>query len=194
MPKQVDPAEKRKELITASWNVIADKGFRAVTMRNVAAAAGCTTGALTHYFSDRHALLVDALKTAHEAARVRMTQVAETADTDFQRLHLVLLESLPLDDRRLREWKVWLAFWEASMNDKALSAENHRRYTEWNSAIRHLLQPLSETASADAELLVTLIDGLGLGVVRHANDGGNLALKQAECCTVLERFLKHILN
>ena len=53
MPKTVDPIEKRAEFVTASWNVIAERGFDAVSLRSVAAAAGCTTGALTHYFSDR---------------------------------------------------------------------------------------------------------------------------------------------
>lgn len=194
MPKQVDPTKKRSEFIAASWNVIAEQGFGAVSMRSVAAAAGCTTGALTHYFSDRHALLVEALKAAHVAARDRMASKAALADTDFQRLRGVLLESLPLDDQRIREWKVWLAFWGASMSDAALSAENHQRYDEWQQAIQRLLRPLSDNPTADAALLIALIDGLGLGVVRDSEGGQRLIEKQTECRSTIDRFLNQLLT
>lgn len=190
MPKTVDPAERRAEFIAASWSVIAEQGFGAVTMRSVAAAAGCTTGALTHYFSDRHALLVEALRAAHMAAGERMASVAETADSDFNSLRSVLLESLPLDDERLREWKVWLAFWGASMSEPALARENSRRYAEWRGAVRELLAPLSNAAAADAELLIALVDGLGLRIARHTDGGKSLARKQTECRAALDRYLQ----
>ena len=44
--------------------VIATEGLRGATLRRVAAEAGCTTGALTHYFADRQALLTAALQAA----------------------------------------------------------------------------------------------------------------------------------
>lgn len=189
MPKTVDAAERRAEFIAASWNVIAEQGFDAVTMRSIAAAAGCTTGALTHYFTDRHALLVETLRAAHTAAAERMASVADAADSDFTRLRSVLLESLPLDDERLREWKVWLAFWGASMSEPALARENTRRYADWRHAVRDLLKPLSTTADADAELLIALIDGLGLRIARHTDGGRSLARKQSDCRAALDRYL-----
>jgi len=189
MPKTVDPIEKRAEFIAASWNVIAEQGFGAVSMRSVAAAAGCTTGALTHYFSDRNTLLIKTLRAAHMAAAKRMAAVAETSESDVQRLRAVLLESLPLDDERVREWRVWLAFWGASMSDAALAAENRRRYTEWQSLVQSLLAPLSPSAEADAELLVALVDGLGLNTVRHADGDVGLTHQQSKCRTVLDRAL-----
>ena len=62
MPKVVNHEEQRAGFVTASWEVIAEEGLGAATLRRVAAAAGMTTGALTHYFSDREALLVEALR------------------------------------------------------------------------------------------------------------------------------------
>jgi len=190
MPTKVDPAEKRVEFIDASWNVIAEQGFGAVTMRRVAAAAGCTTGALTHYFPDRHALLVAALRAAHIAAAKRMARAARNAKSDFDRLRAVLLESLPLDDERLREWKVWLAFWGASMSDFELAGENDQRYDDWQSAVQELLEPLSDTADADAEILVALVDGLGLKIARHTAGEKTLAQQQSDCRASLDRILK----
>ena len=190
MPKTVDPAQRRADFIAAGWNVIAEQGFSAVTLRRVAAEAGCTTGALTHYFSDRHALLVETLRAAHRAAGGRMRTVAAQAKTDYQRLHAVLLEALPLDEERLREWKVWLAFWSAAMSEASLARENARRYAEWRSVVCELLDPQSASASEEAELLLALVDGLGLQITRHALEGKKLARMQADCTATLERALK----
>ena len=44
MPKQVDHAARRRELVEASWEVIASEGIEGTTLRKVAAAADCTTG------------------------------------------------------------------------------------------------------------------------------------------------------
>ncbi|MGH3177968.1 MAG: TetR/AcrR family transcriptional regulator, partial [Streptosporangiaceae bacterium] len=50
MPKVVDHAARRAELVDAAWRVIAEEGLEAATMRRIAEAAGCTTGRVTHYF------------------------------------------------------------------------------------------------------------------------------------------------
>ena len=123
MPKSVDPIQKRAELVSASWDVIAAEGLKAATLRRVAAEAGCTTGALTHYFRDRRALLIDALRSAHYQAGGRMADAASRAASDLARLKAVLLEALPLDAARLREWRVWLAFWAEAMNDSELAED-----------------------------------------------------------------------
>ena len=189
MPKTVNPIEKRAEFIAASWNVIAERGFGAVSMRSVAAAAGCTTGALTHYFSDRNTLLIEALRAAHIAAAKRMVVVAGMGDSDFERLRAVLLESLPLDDERYREWRVWLAFWEASMSDQNLATENRRRYSEWQALVADLLTPLSESAETAAEFLIALTDGLGLNIVRCIDGDAGLARQQSKCLHILDHAL-----
>ena len=58
MPKVVDIAERRSELAAAAAQLIARSGVGAATIREVAAEAGWTTGALTHYFADKRELLL----------------------------------------------------------------------------------------------------------------------------------------
>ena len=43
MPKQVDHGARRRQLVEASWAVIAREGLEGATLRKVAAAANCTT-------------------------------------------------------------------------------------------------------------------------------------------------------
>ena len=183
MPKIVDVGERRSAFVAASWEVIAAEGLNGATLKRVAAAAGCTTGALTHYFDDRASLLIDALRAAHYEAGARMLRVAQEAGGAEERLRQVLLEALPIDELRLREWRVWIAFWGATTGDATLLAENARRYEEWTAFVEQLLEPLTasaEDARWQAERLVALVDGLGLRVALIA-DPAERAQAQARC-------------
>ncbi len=192
MPKSVDPTQKRAEFVAASWDVIAAEGLRGATRRRVAAEAGCTTGALTHYFSDRRSLLIDALRAAHYQAGTRMIEAARATSSDLERLKGVLLEALPLDEPRLREWRVWLAFWAESMNDAELAEENARRYAEWRELLQEVVGPLTRNAAQteqEVAHLVALIDGLGLRLARHSEGDAALEAQQRECAATLMHYL-----
>lgn len=192
MPKLVDAGEKRAEFVVASWQVIAAEGLKGTTLRRVAAEAGCTTGALTHYFSDRRSLLVDALRLAQHQAGARMVAAAERAPSHPEALTAVLLEALPLDEPRLREWRVWLAFWAESMHDAGLADENERRYAEWRDLLREVVGPLvrnADEAEQEVAHLVALVDGLGLRLARHTEGDGSLEAQQQECVATLMRHL-----
>jgi AcrR family transcriptional regulator len=192
VPKVVDPKEKRAEFVAASWNVIASEGLRAATLRRVASEAGCTTGSLTHYFPDRRSLLIDSLRSAHYQAGARMLKATKHVSTDFERLEAILLEALPLDASRMREWRVWLAFWAEAMNDPELAKENERRYAEWRSMLSDVVSPLvADSRDADREVdhLIALIDGLGLQLARNVEDGTGLETRRRACVDTLGRAL-----
>src|SRR5260370_15178297 len=105
MPKEVDAKLRRSEFVDATWRVIRREGLPAATLRRVAAEASCTTGALTHYFSNREALLVQALRAAHFAAGARMVEAARKAKGDLKRLETPWLPALPLPPPPIHEWR-----------------------------------------------------------------------------------------
>lgn len=195
MPKEVDIDEKRSEFIDASIEVISEQGLGAATMRRVAQQAGCTTGALTHYFANRHDLLVQTLRAVHDNAADRMTAAVDKTPLPVDQLRAVILESLPLDDARLMEWRVWLAFWGASMDDATLTAENDRRYKEWRDALATLLQPIlpKKDRDAETEALLALVDGLGVGIARQFVGRAAMAQAQRKCSEILDRYLARLL-
>ncbi|MEM7004082.1 MAG: TetR family transcriptional regulator C-terminal domain-containing protein [Pseudomonadota bacterium] len=195
MPRQVDVAARHEEFVRASLATIADLGLAGATLRRVAERAGCTTGALTHYFPNRNRLLVDTLAYVHVQAGQRMMAVLERQElNDGQKLRAVLLESLPLDVARLQEWRVWLAFWSAAMDDADLAQENRRRYVQWTALVRELLTPLVAKPRVEIETsrLIALVDGLGVGLVRQKIAGNQLASVRDEVAAVLERHLSEL--
>jgi len=58
MPKIVDHEQYRKELLMKSFDLFAQKGYAAITMREIAKELGVSTGTLYHYFSNKEALFL----------------------------------------------------------------------------------------------------------------------------------------
>ncbi|MEQ8747925.1 TetR/AcrR family transcriptional regulator [Pyruvatibacter sp.] len=164
MPKIVDHDARRAELVEASWQVIATQGLEGVTMRRVADAAGCTTGRITHYFADREALVLAALRAVNDAAGDRTAQIIKSDLSARDKLMKCLEEGLPLDATRLLEFKVWIAFWSAAASTRQLARENDARHTAWISAMKPLINAVAPNADAEhhAHTLMGLLDGLGL--------------------------------
>lgn len=59
MPKIVDHAARRTEIVHGLWQVIYTCGINAVTFRSVAGAAGISIGRVQHYFPSREGLILE---------------------------------------------------------------------------------------------------------------------------------------
>ena len=165
VPKQVDHEQRRTEIITATWQALEELGLEGTTMREIATRAGCTTGRLNHYFDNRDAIIVAALRRVHTDAAQRMLDTISGL-VGREALRHVLLQSLPLDRRRQTEWAVWLAFWSKAVVDEHLRGENAQRYREWRDLIGQLLASTTAQRANEREqsldLILSTIDGLGL--------------------------------
>jgi TetR/AcrR family transcriptional repressor of bet genes len=177
VPKIVDHDQRRRELVDATWAVVAAEGIEAATVRRIAEQAGCTTGRITHYFADKEEVLVAALRRVHQAAGERM--LAAMRLSGLAALRAVLAQALPLDEERLLEWKVWLAFWGSAATSIRLRDEQHQRYREWRGLLKRVLRSAQRDGQLPASIdldrlvdqIVALVDGLGLQCVldpRHS--------------------------
>lgn len=153
----VDPAQRRAEIVEATFGLLAEGGVEAATMRRVAAAAGATTGRVTHYFDSRVELLIAALR---EVDRRRQQRISAHDELDpFERLRAVLMERLPLDRERLDEVRVWLALAGTTLPE--LRDELVHQFVEWDRLVRSLVA--DEHMPDDMTVpLVALLDGLAL--------------------------------
>jgi AcrR family transcriptional regulator len=62
-PRAATYADQRAQILKAAAHVFARKGYTAATMNEVAAASGVSKATLYHYFSDKHALLEDIVRS-----------------------------------------------------------------------------------------------------------------------------------
>lgn len=118
MPVFVDHDERRRLVITVASHLIADAGLEAVTVRDVADAADCSTAIVSHYFKNKRELLLLTYHSSIEASQARCDQVL-AADSDDLKGYVA--ELMPLDEPRLIEWKIWLAFWARAVADRQIA-------------------------------------------------------------------------
>jgi AcrR family transcriptional regulator len=167
MPKIVDWDERRDEILSATWRVIARDGIAGATIRAIAREAKCSAGILAHYFDDKEDILGSALLLSHRRVGSRMTAAAAGL-TGLDALRAIMLEALPLDDRRDLEAQIEISFWGRALGNARLRELQHTEFERFGRRLHsHLVEAaeLGELADgSDPALathqLVVLIDGL----------------------------------
>jgi TetR/AcrR family transcriptional regulator, transcriptional repressor of bet genes len=167
MPKIVDHVKRRAELAEAAWRTIARHGIEQTTTRTVAREAGCSTGAIAHYFKGKEALLRAALE--HSYAENDAAMAEHAANPGLETIRHLLVNFLPVTDERRQRWALWLAFASRAAADPKTLHELVKRYDAWRDLVKRSLVEAQERGEMPAELdpkseaqvLVAFVDGIG---------------------------------
>lgn len=195
VPRQVDHKARRDQIAEALLDIVADHGLEAISVRAVAAQAGVSTGRIQHYFANKDALLAYAIEYQDWLVQQRWNEQAWPGGepTPREALRWVLLETIPRDDRRRREWLVGVAYLIRMLANPTLRA----LYVDGLPRLYQLLADLVRTAQEagdiapdrdpdrEAELLFGLADSQGPPVV--------LGLRTPEQATAaIDYYLDHL--
>ncbi len=170
MPKRVDHVSQRRSIAEAAIAVISEAGLDQARLRDVARAANVTTGAVTHYFDSKDAVLVAALEEVVRRTLAKQDRARKTPKTLEVRTFIHQAGSyLPLDAESRSEWRVWLAFWGRAIADDRLRALHRQYYAEIVERLVAVLPAIHHAdpaPSADqlrhcADAVIAAIDGIG---------------------------------
>lgn len=170
MPKKIDHEARRRDIAEAAVQVIGEQGIDNTRLIDVARAAHATTGAITHYFDDKDALLLAALD--HVAQRILSelhdapTQHAANVDDLISKAVTVL----PIHQEGMRDWRVWLCFLGRAVADSALARINKSYYEEFREGLSSAIERLQKAGKlkktidpgATADSVLAAIDGIGV--------------------------------
>ena len=175
MPRQVDHDARRHEIAEIAAALIAQRGPDGASLRSLAAEAGWSTTAVTHYFADKRELLQHAYRAAVRHAEAR---VAAIPGDHPDPLRACVEAVLPLDPPRRQDWQTWLAFFGAAVGDPVLIAMQRRRVTGFRRTLENLiaaeqaagcLQPDLD-AELEARELLGLVHGIGTEAAFDSRD------------------------
>lgn len=147
MPAVIDHAARRTALAETAADLVATGGAEAATLRAVAAAAGFSTKAVTHYFPDKRALML--LTYRHAALNSQARTDASQPETGGD-IAALLHALLPCDPAVERDWRVWFSFWGLAMADPEFAAEQRERMREFVARITEVLAADPDYADLDA--------------------------------------------
>jgi len=176
MPIYVDHHARRQQVVAVASRLIATMGLEAVTIRDVAEAAGCSTAIVSHYFHNKRELLFLTYRATIDRATER-TEVAFVADD----LKGFLAEIMPLDEERLMEWKIWLSFWAKAAADPDIAEEQRNCVLHTRGRILAILDRLEARGvlvpgldrEHHARRLLATVTGMAVEVMFDAEDWPN---------------------
>jgi transcriptional repressor BetI len=176
--RRVDSEDaRRRQLIEATVDSIAELGFNATTIAEIARRADVSTGLVSFYFGDKDGLLEATLRhLARELSRAVAARLRH-ALTPRERIGAVIDANLGDSQFERRIATVWLAFW-GQVPHSPRFARVQRAYQRRVAAnLAHALRPLMEreTALRQAEAIAAMIDGLWLRATLARNPDSRTA-------------------
>jgi len=167
MPKLVDHDARRREIIEATWELIAEQGIDNVSVRDIAKAASyAAPGALSHYFGSKDRLLAAAYQLVCDRTDERIARVT-AGRRGLDALERMCGEIVPADPLTRIEARVALSFWQRAQHEEVLRAIGRTALASWKQQIiGHLdaaaedgeIRPVDPHLAADQ--LIALMMGL----------------------------------
>jgi AcrR family transcriptional regulator len=167
MPARTDHAQRRREVARIAADLVATGGPAAATHRRIAEAAGCSTTVVSHYFTDKRDLIEATYKQVGDRVTARLQAAAAASPEPL----LATLEALlPLDDDRVRDWRLLFTFLGMAATDAELTAEQRARAAGARARIEQALiaerqaghLPADVDIDGSARFLLSLVLGIGM--------------------------------
>jgi TetR/AcrR family transcriptional regulator, transcriptional repressor of bet genes len=133
MPKLGMEAIRRRQVMDAVIHILSTQGWRDLTIREVSDVAGISSGVVTHYFSNKRTLTLDAINDAILQYVKALGKIEHRRGAVVDRLTaLVDFVSQP-SPPGIPDWRFWLGLLGRMPFDRVLQAEVqkvHRLYAE----------------------------------------------------------------
>ncbi|MGW1481224.1 TetR family transcriptional regulator C-terminal domain-containing protein [Streptomyces rubiginosohelvolus] len=160
------------QIVRETVRLIAERGFHAVRVADIAAACHTSTAAIHYHFPGRDELLEAAVRWCmDEDTRRRADATAGTRHAGDE-LRLLIELQTPRTEQRRRQWCVWLDLWAEAARSTTVGRLHGEYYRQWRGTVADVIrrgveQGVFRPVDADgaALALTALIDGLASQVL-----------------------------
>jgi AcrR family transcriptional regulator len=164
--------QRRRQILEAAAEVIADRGLCDTRVTDVARRAGTSAALVIYYFETKDRLLTEALTFADD--RFYLQAFHELTALDHPRDQLVrLIEmSSPSEPDVAADWTLWVELWARARRDQETARKREALDRRWRATIADIVregQRSGEFLPVDADQfalrLTAVIDGLSVQVL-----------------------------
>ncbi|MFI0595130.1 TetR family transcriptional regulator C-terminal domain-containing protein [Streptomyces griseus] len=159
-------------IVRETVRLIAERGFHAVRVADIAAACHTSTAAIHYHFPGRDELLEAAVRWCmDEDTRRRADATAGTRHAGDE-LRLLIELQTPRTEQQRRQWCVWLDLWAEAARSTTVGRLHVEYYRQWRGTVAEVIRrgveqgvfrPVDVDGAALA--LTALIDGLASQVL-----------------------------
>ncbi|MBE8145851.1 TetR/AcrR family transcriptional regulator [Brevibacterium casei] len=152
MPKIVDYAQRRRDLVEATTRIIVRRGLSGTTMRDIAAEAGFANGVVKSYFGSKADLLAATYVDVYEATNARVALATE--GRGMAALRGFAAEVVPTTPALHDEARVVLSFLAEVAQDPDHARAVSATMARWRGWIRGWLAEAAADGQISAEVIV----------------------------------------
>jgi TetR/AcrR family transcriptional repressor of bet genes len=163
---------RRQQLIDATIKVLARKGYAALTVADVAKAAGLSVGIISFHFESKDGLLANCLQfLADEYYRNWKSNIAQPGATPAERLRAMLIGDFDDQIFSPEKLRAWIAFWGETQGrpiyEEICSERDLERGREIEKVCGAIIADGGYAIDAGSSMraLEAMMDGLWLDVV-----------------------------
>lgn len=190
MPKKINEDERRSSIADAALSIIAREGLESATFRAIAQERGLSLGAVQHSFADQAQLRQYVVSRFIQQIEKRLETLDKSIAQDISgSIYLIdiaislLLELLPLDEKRKNEARIWESFTHASLIDSQIMSFYQQMDKKLDNFCINLILQL-KTHSLISEGIDSVLEGIRLhalldGLTLRLLTGASAANKSA---------------
>ncbi|NGM34141.1 transcriptional regulator BetI [Methylobacterium sp. DB0501] len=161
---QTFEAARRRHLVEATIETLAEVGFKAASLSEIARRANVSAGLFAHYFGDKDGLLEATLRFMAARLAGATARRLAASRTGRERLFAVCDAALADEEFDRRTSAVWLAFWgqmaHSPRYQRVQAIYQRRMITNLRHGLRGLVP--ADCVALDATMIAAMIDGLWL--------------------------------
>jgi len=150
LPRIIDHEQRRREIAAIVENILYEHGTEALTIRDVAERAGCSTTIVSHYFRTKLEMLV----FTNQAARGRGEGLLATAVKTQASILQTMNSLLPTNEAMKTAWHTCVAFWGMTPQDARVTAEWYEGVSEAHSLFEDLVRIGQQAGEVDPSLKI----------------------------------------
>ena len=162
-------AERREQILSATRSVVAEKGFKAMRVADVAQRSGISSGTIHYYFDTKRDLMQAAFEWNFENSEALRASLLDGIADPAERLRKLIASYLPSDDVLVESWHLWISLWVEAIHDPDLQELNEKVYGEWRRGMAAIIRDgQAQGRFVDGEPvrlangLISMVDGLAI--------------------------------
>lgn len=172
---------RRDELLTLAATMMAERGLRATTVRDIADAAGILSGSLYHHFKSKEEIVDEVLRSFLDWLFARYQQIIDTEPNPLERLKGLFMASFEAIEHRHAQVVIYQDEAKRLSSQPRfayLEARNREQRKMWVDVLRQGIDEGHFRPDIDVDLVYRFIRDTTWVSVRWYQPGGGLTAEQ----------------
>ena len=167
MPKIVDKAAKREEILQAALKVFARQGYNYTKMIDIAREADIGKGTIYEYFRSKEEILLAAYDNYMQVSNEGIARILASPITPLEKIREIILQTIRIYASDPEIMRVFFDFWiESTHNENITEMDFRKLYADYRVLARNLLEEAKQAGQVRKDIgenvpsiLVAVVEG-----------------------------------